>query len=56
MKYIMTLTRHDKSIVYKSFKARDRNEGFKTLEYFDDMFIPLMRTRLYSKITVKLKK
>lgn len=54
MKYIMTLTRHDKSIVHKSFILVIHET--KDVEYFDDMFIPLMRTRLYSKITVKLNK
>jgi len=49
MEYIMTLTRHDKSVFRKSFKDVDIN-------YFDDMYELIMQTRLYTKITVKLKK
>ena len=49
MEYIMTLTRHDKSVFRKSFKDVDIN-------YFDDMYKLIMQTRLYTKITVKLKK
>jgi len=47
MEYIMTLTRHDKSIFKKSFKDVD-------IEYFDDMYKLIMETRLYTKITVEL--
>jgi len=49
MKYIMTLTRHDKSIIQKTFEN-------VSIEYFDDMYKLIMETRLYSKITVKLNK
>jgi len=49
MEYIMTLTRHDKSIIQKTFEN-------VSIEYFDDMYKLIMETRLYSKITVKLNK
>jgi hypothetical protein len=49
MKYIMTLTRQDKSIIQKTFEN-------VSIEYFDDMYKLIMQTRLYSKITVKLNR